>query len=588
MRQPPDTLPGLPLEAGGGHHTEADTTFMNGELPPLAPNLATVDRRAVVTGTDTSGAVPVEYRFRAAEGDVRHLVVVFSGFAAPNGYHFAGKSLNGLRANVLWIRDDFDGHYSYYMCRSMNFDIEAAVAGLIDSTLRQLGLSRDQVSLLGVSKGGSAALYFGLKYGFRNIATVVPQFLVGTYVRDRPETGRYMLGDDMPQTHVDMLDSAIPDLLKAYGGQGHNIYLFTSEADEQYETEIGPHLQLFWACENFNLVRTASPLVRQHGEVSGYNLPLVCGVLAALSEGAVPRLGFVENGNAQVDPVERQRHLAELRHTEALTAVLNKQDIRGNNLLLSGHAFIPGESPHGEFPSVKSLVIEGGGRHWEFPLSTAEAKHTYSLYFDRFARDYTDGGFEPEARTGIPMTGIPGGAYELSVRVASPAEGIDRRTKLVARRPFDIRRPFGGLEISLIGDENRVRLLRRPIIGHISQETAFSLEKSWLDDRTLHVEGVFFVHGIEAAAHGHATYYLVLRGTQAAYSFRLGMSRKPAAVRPHRRRGDFGTYDFAYFATSGYKGVALTNAQPGDYEVYISMSTGGSLFSAPAGNVTLS
>ncbi|WP_316742868.1 hypothetical protein [Streptomyces sp. MK7] len=561
---------------------------MNTELPALAPNLATVDRRGVTTGTDTSGAVPVEYRFRAAEGDVRHLIVVFSGFAAPNGYHFAGKSLNGLRANVLWIRDDFDGHYSYYMCRSMNFDIEASVLALIENTMGQLGLGREQVSLLGVSKGGSAALYFGLKYGFRNIVTVVPQFLVGSYVRDRAETGRYMLGPDMPQMHVDMLDGAIPELLKRFGAQGHNVYLFTSEADEQYATEISPHLQLFWACENFNLIRTNSELVRQHGEVSGYNLPLVLGVLSALSDGAVPRLGFVENGAARADPVERQRYLAALRASDALTAVLNKQDIRGNNLLLSGHAFIPGESPHGEFPPVKSLVIEGGGRHWEFPLTTAEAKHTYSLYFDRFARDYANGGFEPEAKTGIPMTGIPGGVFELSVRVASPAEGIDRRTKLVARRPFDIRRPFGGLEISLIGDEQRVRLVRRPVIGHFSQETAFSLEKSWLKDRTLHVEGVFFVHGVEAAAHGHANYYLVLRGAQATYSFRLGMSRKPVAVRPHLRRGDFGTYDFAYFATSGYKGVALTNARPGDYEVYISMSTGGSLFTASAGGITLS
>ncbi|WP_307622970.1 hypothetical protein [Streptomyces sp. V3I7] len=530
----------------------------------------------------------MEYRFRPAEGDVSHLIVVFSGFAAPGGYHFAGKSLNGLRANVLWIRDEFDGHYSYYMCRGMNFDIEASVHNLIESTMSRLGITHDRVSLLGVSKGGSAALYYGLKYGFRNIVTVVPQFLVGSYVRDRAETGRYMLGNDMPQTHVDILDHAIPDLLKAYGGQDRNIYLFTSEADEQYETEISPHLQLFWACANFNVVRTRSHLVRQHGEVSGYNLPLVLGVLSALSDGAEPRLGFVENGDVQVDPTERQRYLSELRAKDALTAVLNKQEIRGNNLVLSGHAFIPGESPHGEFQSTKSLIIEGGSRHWEFPLATTEAKHTYSLYFDRFARDYTDGGFEPEAKTGVPMAGIPGGVYELSIRVASPAEGIDRRAKLAARRPFDVRRPFGSLEIALVGDEKRVRLIRRPVIGQFSQEAAFSLEKSWLKDRTLHVEGVFFVHGIEAASHGHAHYYLVLRGAQSVYSFRLGMSGKAAVVRPHVRRGDFGTYDFAYFATPGYKGIALPNATPGDYEVYISMSTGGSLFSASAGSITLS
>ncbi|MFE6891024.1 hypothetical protein [Streptomyces sp. NPDC057694] len=560
---------------------------MNDELPALAPNLATVDRRDTATETYSAGAVPVEYRFRPADADVRHLVVVFSGLGAPNGYHFAGKSLSGLRANVLWIRDDFDGNYSYYMCRGMNFDIEGAVLGLIEGTLNRLGLTRDQVTVLGVSKGGSAALYYGLKYGYRNIVSVVPQFLIGSYVRDRAVTGRYMMGDDMPQQHVDVLDRAIPDLLKTYGGQGHNIYLFTSEADEQYETEISPHLQLFWACENFNFIRTSSQLVRQHGEVSFYNLQLTLGVLAALAEGAAPRMGFVENGDTRVDPVEQQRYLAELRGTDALTAVLLKQEIRGGSLQLSGHAFIPGQSPHGEFPATKSLVVEGRGKYWEFPLATTEAKYTYSRYFDRFARDYADGGFESDAESGVPMKGIPGGVYDLSVRVQSPAEGIDRRTKLVTQRAFDIRRPVGGIEVCLIGDGNRVRLIRRPLIGHVSQETAFALEKSWLKDRTLHVEGVFFIHGIEAAERGHAHYYLVLRGERSTHSFRLGMSRKVAAIRPHVRPGDYGTYDFGYFATSGYKGVSLDKAPAGDYEAYISMSTGGSLFSAPAGNVTL-
>lgn len=530
----------------------------------------------------------MEYRFRPAEGDARHLIVIFSGFAAPNGYHFAGKSLSDLRANVLWIRDDFDGHYSYYLCRDMDFGIEVSVAGLIERTMTGLGLAREQVSLLGVSKGGSAALYFGLKYGYRNIVSVVPQFLIGDYVHDRAETGRYMLGETMPQQNIAALNSAIPSLLNAYGGQGHNIYLFTSEADEQYETEISPHLPLFWGCANFNFIRTNSTMVRQHGEVSGYNLPLVSGVLAALTEGAEPRMGFVENGNPQVNQVERHSYLAGLRASDQLVAVLNKQDIRGAGLLLSGHAFIPGESPDAQGFMTKSLIAEGsGGRHWEFPLAATEAKHLYSLYFDRFACDYPNGGFEPETPSGILVNTLPAGAYDLSVRVSSPSEGIDRRTSLVARRPFDLRRPFGGTEISLIGDAKKVRLLRRPILGQYSQEAAFSVENTWLKERTFHVEGTFFVHGIEAAEHGHANYYLVLRGERTVYSFRLGMSRKPAAIRGHVRRGDFGNYDFAYFATSGYKGIALKNAAAGTYEVHISMSTGGSLFSAAAGTVTL-
>lgn len=560
---------------------------MTTALPPLVPNLAAVDRRRVVTETDTAGVFPVEYRFRPAEGDARHLIVVFSGLGAPNGYHFAGKSLMDLRANILWIRDDFDGHYSYYMCRDMDFGIEASVSGLIERTLAGLGLSRNQVSLLGVSKGGSAALYYGLRYGYRNIVTIVPQFLIGSYVRDRPVTGQYMLGESMPQQCVDMLDGAVPEMLKARGGQGHNIYLFSSEADEQYQTEIDPHLQLFWACENFNFIRTDSPMVRQHGEVSGYNMPLISGLLAALTEGADPRLGFVENGNQQINEVERQAYLHERRASDALTAVVKKQDIRGANIVLSGDAFLPGETPYGLPMTTKSLVMESGSRQFEFPLATTEAKYLYSQYFDRFACDYPHGGFEPETPAGISMKGLPVGTYNLSLRVTSAAEGVDRRTPLIARRPFDIRRPIGGNEAVLIGDKKQVRLIRRPIIGQFSAEAAFSLESTWLKDRTLHVEGAFFVHGVDAGERGHGQYYLVLQGTDSTYSFRLGMSRKTAAIRKHVRKGDFGNYDFAYFATSGYNGVDLQRATPGVYEVCISLSTGGSLFSAAAGSITL-
>ncbi|MCY0928484.1 hypothetical protein OTB20_20215 [Streptomyces sp. H27-H1] len=559
---------------------------MNSALPPLVPNAAAIDRRAIVSGTDTSGLVPVEYKFRPAEGDARHLIVVFSGFAAPQGYHFAGKSLLGLRANILWIRDHFDERYSYYMCRNMSFDIEHSVLSLIDRTLAGLNLTRGDVSLLGVSKGGSAALYYGLKYGFRNIVSVVPQFLIGDYVRDRADTGRYMMGEDMPQQHVDALNNAIPELLKTYGAQGHNVYLFTSEADEQYPVEIAPHLNLFWNCQNFNVIRTRSDMVRAHGEVSGYNMPLMSGLLTALTDGAEPRLGFLENGSVP-DPALRQHTLMERRQSDTLLAVLNKQDIRANYLQLSGHAFIPGESAYGEVQTLKHLVVEGGGKSWEFPLAVTPAKHTYSLYFDQYACDYVNGGFDPEHPNGIAMTGIPGGRFDLSIRVTSPAEGIDRRTPLVARRPFDLRRPFGSLEICLTGDEKSVKLVRRPIIGHVSQETAFSLEKTWQKGRVLHVEGVFFIHGLDASQHGHATYYMVLRSPQATYSFRLGISGKAALVRAHMRRGDFNSYDYGYFATSGYKGIDLKNAAPGEYEVFISMSRGGALFSAPAGTVRL-
>lgn len=105
---------------------------------------------------------------------------------------------------------------------------------------KQRRLHNLQCSLLRVSKGGSAALYFGCKYGFPNIVTIVPQFLLGTYVSMRKPTGRFMLGDGMPPQHIAMLDRLLPGTVAADKQVARNIYLFISPAGYQYEEEIKP------------------------------------------------------------------------------------------------------------------------------------------------------------------------------------------------------------------------------------------------------------------------------------------------------------------------------------------------------------
>ncbi|MFF8554607.1 hypothetical protein ACF058_17430 [Streptomyces sp. NPDC015501] len=256
--------------------------------------------RPLHTGIDNSGTFPVEYRFAHARNGNRHLVVVFANFSVPGDYGWSNGVFDTLRSNVLWIRDRFHGKNSYYLCKGMDFGLERSVATLISNVLNSLGLTPDQCTMWGGSKGGSAALYFGLKYGFRNIVSMVPQFRIGSYVLQYPSIAEHMMGEVTEQnTHI--IDDAIPSLVRAGANRGANIYLLSSPQDEQFKEQVEPFLPLFTGYENLNFIFSDSPHIVDHAHVTGRNLPVLMGLVNFLIDGIAPRIGFVRSGGEQPD-----------------------------------------------------------------------------------------------------------------------------------------------------------------------------------------------------------------------------------------------------------------------------------------------
>ena len=76
----------------------------------------------------------VTYKFRRSLQDRRHLLVVFSGgFGPKRGYDLNGSVVDGIRTDILWIRDTFDGDFSYYIRTHRRGTLVAeAVAALIE------------------------------------------------------------------------------------------------------------------------------------------------------------------------------------------------------------------------------------------------------------------------------------------------------------------------------------------------------------------------------------------------------------------------------------------------------------------------
>jgi hypothetical protein len=281
---------------------------------------------------------------------------------------------------------------------------------LIANFMRALRLTPDQVTLWGGSKGGSAALFFGLRYGFGNIVSLVPQFLVGTYVKTvHPKVAGFMLGEGVPEENVRIVDAILPDLVRSGVGRRANVYLLSSPQDEHYTVQVEPFLGMFQGYENFNYMHSESPTITSHATVTRRNVPALVGLLNLLADGYAPRLGFTRHALEEFDrdlsPVDSYlASTAKVRGTDAfppptVTTPGFNSEVPGTGLRFTGLA--PGAVRVSMWKNGKFLaspqVGPDGAWFWEPEKPWPRGEHLVKI----FAVD--PAGFH-SARVEVPFT----------------------------------------------------------------------------------------------------------------------------------------------------------------------------------------
>ena len=255
---------------------------------------------------------PVHFKFRPARKGARHIIVIFTSIRADMNwldFDHDGPLLAHNRANLLWIYDTFGAEYSYYLAEGRNFEIEESVAQLIEEVIGSLHLSSNDCTMVGMSKGGSAALRLGIRCDAKNILALTPQLAIGSYLlnRKRTEIIRYMSGS-AEKHDVDWLNTLIPDRIRSDPNRARNVYLITSPYDPHcidYLDDVLPHFRRY---SNFSLLSTASDLARNHLQTLHYNIPFVVSLLGILAEGLSPRFGEDSNGFGFDGSGHRDRH----------------------------------------------------------------------------------------------------------------------------------------------------------------------------------------------------------------------------------------------------------------------------------------
>lgn len=520
----------------------------------------------------THEGVSVDYQFRKSRSDRQHLVVVFSGFREIDSYDFRGEASKGLRANVLWIKEKFNEHQAYYY-RSSELDIGVVVNSLIESTLEACGLSQSQCTLIGFSKGGTAAIYYGLRYDFKNIIATVPQFFVGNYLlKYRPDLLSKIFPAGIEGSSVDHLNGYLTDLVAGDAKVDKNIYIFTSPSDEQYVTDILPNVETFEKYNNFNLIETLSPLVTQHNEVTKYNIPLIVSIIASITDNAIPRYGWVGNGMGHIQKSPRALGIERVQSRRELVAEFEQCIIREGHIYPEGHAFVMGHKADKHGMVRSSIVISSLDRKYEYQLGSVLKKELTYKYFENDECDYTSGGFASPGYRGIDLRKMEYGQYHVGVTVAHA--GISVTKESVSAK--------GGASLSSDGadlyvlDSRRtgLRLAKRPLFRQSISEGYFDLVDYWARGSLIHVEGYFVVLGQAVPNYGDARYFLLLRDRKSGdivLSYDLAnANKKDAGILANDPYLD---YSKSYYATFQFNGINIKGTPSGEYDLYVTFAT---------------
>lgn len=286
------------------------------------------------------GKRDINYLFQEGAQSSPFLLVAFQAVpTVKNGeaiksYNYT-RFLRDINVHRLFVEDTCGKYGCYYLCNNMNFDVEETVIELIQSIMHKYGIKKENVITFGSSKGGTSALYYGLKYGFGHIISGAPQSKIAEYLNGRrTDMLQYMIGDDLLQENIDKLDSLILDLIKP--DVKTKIHLLTSEKDAQYKKHIIPLIEAIEKARlDANIV--FEPGIENHRDIATFFPKFL---VRLIRETINKAFGFVE---PSFERRSKNFSLTENTFSDEMSTIIkivsNKGDVIAEKRLRSGESF---------------------------------------------------------------------------------------------------------------------------------------------------------------------------------------------------------------------------------------------------------
>lgn len=131
-----------------------------------------------------------DLKYCLQEYDSEYLLVGFSGYSnhpTKKAIYNYGSTLNKVKINKLFVLDEhgYDGRGCWLIGTNGNYELKERVCRLINSICEQKGIKKENVIMIGSSKGGFSAIYFGLRISAGYIIAGAPQIKLAQYLREK-------------------------------------------------------------------------------------------------------------------------------------------------------------------------------------------------------------------------------------------------------------------------------------------------------------------------------------------------------------------------------------------------------------------
>ena len=178
----------------------------------------------------------VEYIWKRRQSD--RLIIVFNSMSGK--YNFL-RTLQRIKIDQLFIHDCWADNASYYWYEGKKNYPEVLTQRLIEDVLRK-GLYSEIITL-GGSKGGTAAIYYGLNNNASVVFAGACQYKVGDYLArhqyvNRPEQWEKVVGGKPTQEWIDILDHKLESMIDTHKNSKTLIKLIYSTEEHTYPEHI--------------------------------------------------------------------------------------------------------------------------------------------------------------------------------------------------------------------------------------------------------------------------------------------------------------------------------------------------------------
>lgn len=254
----------------------------------------------------------VKYVLKKSTSKNKILTITFSGFStlgSPPFYNYV-KTLNDVDCNRLFILDDFGSRGSYYLGENGDLSIEQSVIELIKYVSEEINIPQENIITCGSSKGGYAALYYAIKYGYGSAVVGSPQIFLGKYLFEWakiPEVAKFISGDIL--NSQEYLDDILEQVVLSSESKP-KLYIHVGKGEYHYTRHVLPFIE--WL--NYKRIPYELDLgdYSTHAEVANYFPAYLNSTIKSI-------LGYPKINNLYPDKVSPQRINTKIKYNvEAL------------------------------------------------------------------------------------------------------------------------------------------------------------------------------------------------------------------------------------------------------------------------------